>query len=182
MLSPTHSGSLCHCHSRNIPALSGAHRLTRSLLDSLRRCCIAPVFPALVLDNYQNHYLDSHLDHKQRCCSPVRVALSVDSDLHLGTGVRERSRLMPRLRCTPRDISHFCWWFKGFSAVLDCHNSTLAIKGGCCFPYGQLTVEPSLHKRPLYMATKVNTTVNVVIQEMTSRSSGQCTRKERRRD
>ena len=115
-------------------ALSGAHRLTRSLLGSLRRCCIAPVFPALVLDNYQNHYLDSHLDHKQRCCSPVRVALSVDSDLHLGTGVRERSRLIPRLRCTPRVISHFCWLFKGFSAVLDCHHSTLAIKGRCSFP------------------------------------------------
>ena len=133
LLSPTHSGSLCHCHSRNIPAPSGAHRLSRSLLDSLRRCYIAPVFPALVLDNHHNHNLDSHWDHKPRGCPPVRVALSVDSDLHLGTGVRERSRLMPRLRCAPRVISHFCWLFKGFSAVLDCHHLTLAIKGGCWF-------------------------------------------------
>ena len=122
-----------------ILAPSGAHRVTRSLLDSLRRCCIAPVFAALVLDN---HHITTiltltHLDHQPqlgRCCSPVRVALSVDSDLHLGTGVRERSRLIPRLRCTPRVISHACCLFNGFSAVLDCHNSTLAINGGCCFP------------------------------------------------
>ena len=131
VLSPTHSGSLCHSHSRNIPAPSGAHRLTRSLLESLRRCYIAPVFPALVLDNHHNHYLDSHLDDKPRCCSPVRVALSVDSDLHLGTGVRERSRLIPRLRCTPRVISQR--WL---------------LKDAAVSPMAR-TVEPSLHKRPL---------------------------------
>ena len=113
------------------PAPSGAHRLTRSLLESLRRCYIAPVFPALVLDNHHNHYLDSHLDDKPRCCSPVRVALSVDSDLHLGTGVRERSRLIPRLRCTPRVISQR--WL---------------LKDAAVSPMAR-TVEPSLHKRPL---------------------------------
>ena len=52
VLSPTHSGSLCHCHSRNVLAPSGAHRLTRSLLGSPRCGRVATVYPAPALKFY----------------------------------------------------------------------------------------------------------------------------------
>ena len=42
-LTPAHSDSLWLSR-----ALSGTHRLTRSLLSSLRRSCVALVYPALV--------------------------------------------------------------------------------------------------------------------------------------
>ena len=86
LLSPTHSGSLCHCHSRNIPAPSGTDRLTRSLLDSLRRCYIAPVFSALVLDNHHNHYLDS------KSGPPATVLLTCQSCLVCGQRPPSRNR------------------------------------------------------------------------------------------
>ena len=77
-------------------------------------------------------------------CSPIKVALSVDMDLHLGDidlkpgiGVRDLSRVAPRLKCTPRPvIAHFCLfllstirgghcltlWKKTFPVFWDCHS------------------------------------------------------------
>ena len=52
LLTLTHSGFflLFLAHSGSLfLALSGAHQLIRSLLGSLRRSCVAPVYPALAL-------------------------------------------------------------------------------------------------------------------------------------
>ena len=52
LLTLVHSATvtLAHSdHSRLSLALAGAYRLTRSLLGSLRRSCVAPVYPTLVI-------------------------------------------------------------------------------------------------------------------------------------
>ena len=159
LLSPTHSGSLCHCHSRNIPAPSGAHRLTRSLLESLRRCYIAPVFPALVLDNHHNHNLDSHLDD--------------------GAHLSELPCLWTATSISEPEFANDLDWSLGLGALQESfHNA--GYWRMLLFP---LWPELLNHHctRGLSRWLKVNTTVNVVIQEMTPWSSGRCSRKERRR-
>ena len=159
VLSPTHSGSLCHCHSRNIPAPSGAHRLTRYLLESLRRCYIAPVFPALVLDNHHNHNLDSHLDD--------------------GAHLSELPCLWTATSISEPEFANDLDWCLGLGALPGSfHNA--GYQRTLLFP---LWPELLNHHctRGLSRWLKVNTTVNVVIQEMTPWSSGRCSRKERRR-